>query len=72
LLLNLLLLAKHLKMMNSWDIFFMVLMAHIMRWSPLLKVIQPPPLMIFLDSCAPMILATQIQVMLVMARLSPL
>jgi hypothetical protein len=72
LLLNLLLLAKHLKMMNSWDISFMVLMAHTMRWSPLLKVIELPPLMIFLDSYAPMMLATQILVMLVMAHSSPL
>jgi hypothetical protein len=72
LLLNLLLLVKHLKMMNSWDTFFMVLMAHTMHWSPLLKAIQLLLLMIFLDSYAPMMLATQTLVMLVMARLSPL
>jgi hypothetical protein len=72
LLLNLLLLVKHLKMMNSWDTFSMVLMAHTMHWSPLLKAIQLLLLMIFLDSYAPMMLATQTLVMLVMARLSPL
>jgi hypothetical protein len=43
-----------------------------MHWSPLLKAIQLLLLMIFLDSYAPMMLATQTLVMLVMARLSPL